>query len=501
MDGQRLSHYRFRHILFQKYLYSSLDEVERAHLHEAAGTALEALYEGHMEGTAPIAPQLARHFEEAGIADRAIAYLRQAGEWAVGLSAYEEGIAHLTRGLALLAAVPAPHSEDQRSAHARQELALQLALGMAWVGRRAYGPQGERAYNRARVLSQQLGETSQLCLVLGRLAIFHYVRTEHTKALELAEEALSLAERSQDPLHVALGHRYLGAILMCLGEFTAARAHFAHMISFYEPEQHHRALVSLRGSDAGTSALAYDACCLWCLGYPEQALARSQQALAVARALGHPFSLADVLRHAGGFLSELRRDGQALMGYAEELRPLVQKTPPWSIAVASLQGEALLLLGRAEEGLVQIREGMDMYASMGVRFFLPGRMLFLAEAQARAGEPGQGLDTLDQTLAVVEETGERCWEPEVHRLRAELLLVRGDEAEAEASLHRAIEAARRQSARLWELRATVSLCRLWQQQGRAEAARQALAEIYGWFTEGFATRDLQEAQALLDELS
>jgi predicted ATPase len=317
----------------------------------------------------------------------------------------------------------------------------------------------------------------------------------------LAEEALRLAERAQDPLHVALGHRYLGAIHLCLGEFTAARAHFAHMISFYEPEQHHRALVSLRGSDAGTSALAYDACCLWCLGYPEQALNRSQEAMAVARGLGHPFSLADVLCYAGGFLSELRRDGEALMGYAEELNALAQTTPPWLVAGTYFQGEALLLLGRAQEGLAHIREGMDLYESMGVHYFLPGRMLFLAEAQAQAGEPEQGLDTLDQALAVVEETGERYWEPELRRLRAEWLRMQGDEAEAEAGFHTAIEVARGQQAKSWELRATVSLCRLWQKQGKVKEARQALAEIYGWFTEGFATRDLQEAKALLDELS
>jgi tetratricopeptide (TPR) repeat protein len=224
IGGRRLSHYRFRHILFQRYVYSGLDEVERA----------------------------------------------------------------------------------QRLARARQELGLQLALGMAWVGRQAYGPQGERAYNRARELSQQLGEVSQLCLVLGRLAFFHYVRCEHQKARALAEEALSLAQRTQDPLHEALGHRYLGAILLCLGEYTTARAHFAQMISFYDPQQHHRALVSLRGSDAGTSALAYDACCLWCLGYPEQALRQGQAALVLARRLGHPWSLADVLWYAGGMLGELR---------------------------------------------------------------------------------------------------------------------------------------------------------------------------------------------------
>jgi predicted ATPase len=152
IDGQRLSHYRFRHILFQRYLYNRLDEVERTHLHEVVARALEALHEGQREETAAIAaiaPQLARHFEEAGIAEKAIPYLRRAGERAVQLSAYEEGIAHLTRGLSLLTALPDPGVQDSRVERAQQELALQLALGMAWVGRQAYGPQGERAYSRA----------------------------------------------------------------------------------------------------------------------------------------------------------------------------------------------------------------------------------------------------------------------------------------------------------------------------------------------------------------
>jgi predicted ATPase len=384
---------------------------------------------------------------------------------------------------------------------AQQELALQLTLGMAWVGRKAYGPQGEKAYTRARELCQQMGETSQLCLVLGRLSIFHYTRSEHHRARELAEEALSLAQRIKDPLHVALGHRYLGCILLCLGEYTTARAHFEQMISFYEPQQHHRSLVSLRGSDAGTSALAYDACCLWCLGYPEQALKQSQEALALARELGHPWSLADVPWYAGCMLNEMRRDAQALKDNAEELMRLAhEKVPVWSGGGTCCRGEALAMLGQVQEGIAQMREGMAAYPA-GMRFYSSGPLYFLAEAQAKAGQPEEGLTTLAEAFAFVEETDERHWEAELYRLRAELLLMQGDEAEAEASFHKAIEVARRQQAKSWELRAAIGLARLWQEQGRMDEARQMLAEIYGWFTEGFDTPDLQEARALLEELS
>jgi predicted ATPase len=498
MNGQLLSCYRFRHILFQKYLYSSLDEVERVHLHEQVGTALEGLYGAQEEiaAVADIAPQLAWHFQEARVAEKAIHYLRQAGERAVQLSAYQEGVAHLTRGLALL--MDPPDSPER----AQQELALQLTLGIAWQATKGYGPEMERAFTRARELCQQTGKTSQLCQVLGKLSTIHYVRAEHQKARELAEEALSLAQRAKDPLHVAMGHWYLGFILFCLGEYTTARAHLEEMISFYEPQQHHRSFLFLRGSDAGLSALAYDACCLWCLGYPDQALSRSREVLALARELGHPFSRAEVLYFAGCMFNKMRRDAQALKDNAEELMPLSnEKVPAWSGAGACRWGEALAMLGQVQEGMAQMREGMAAMQSVGVRCYLSATLYSLAEAQAKAGHPEEGLATLAEALALVEETDERHCEAELYRLRAELLLMQGDDAEAEASLHNAIEVARRQHTKSWELRATVSLCRLWQEQGRMDQARQMLAEVYGWFSEGFDTPDLQEAKALLNELT
>ncbi|MDH4135584.1 MAG: tetratricopeptide repeat protein, partial [Anaerolineae bacterium] len=493
LGSRRVSRYRFRNYLFQKYLYDSLDEVERAYLHEDVGNVLEELYG---DQASEIAVQLAWHFQEAGTAEKAIDYLRQAGERAVQLSAYKEGIAHLTRGLALLMALP---DSPER---AQQELALQLALGIAWVGRKGYGPEAENAITRARELCQQTGKTSQLCRVVGELAMLYYVRAEHQRARELAEQALSLAQRAKDPLLVALDHSYLGFILFCLGEYTTARAHLEQVIAFYNPEQHHRSLVFLRGSDVGLSALSYDACCLWCLGYPEQALSRSQEVLALARELGHPFSLADVLCFGGCLFNEMRRDAPALKDNAEKLMRLSsEKVPGWSGEGTRFQGEALAMLGQVQEGMAQMREGMAALQSVGVRCYLSGTLGFLAEAQAKAGHPEEGLTTLAETLALVEQTDEHHWEAELYRLRADLLLAQGDDAEAEASFHQAIEVARRQQAKSWELRATVSLCRLWREQGRVDEARQMLAEVYGWFTEGFDTPDLQEARALLEELS
>jgi DNA-binding SARP family transcriptional activator/predicted ATPase len=508
MGSQLLSRYRFRHILFQKYLYSGLDEVERVHLHEQVGTALEELYGAREQvaefvSTAPIAVQLALHFQRAGIPEKAIHYLRQAGERAVQLSAHQEAIAHLTRALALLTALPDSGLKDQRLQHARQELALQLSLGAAWLATSTPAPEMEQAYSRACELGQQLGKTSQLRQALGGLAIFWYIRAEHQRARELAEEMLSLAQQTEDPLLVLLSHWYRGVVLFSLGEYTAALGHLEQVIALYNPEQHHRGLVMLRGSDAGPSALGYAACCLWCLGYPEQALSRSQEALALARGLGHPFTLTDALCYAGCQFHEMRRDAEALKDHAEELVRLANETSlvGWLAEGIRFRGEALATLGQVQEGMEQIRAGMAAKRSTGARLHRSGALGSLAEVQARAGQPGEGLVTLAEALALVEETGERCVEAELHRVRAELLLMQGNEADAEASLQQAIEVARRQQARSWELRATVSLARLWQARGRTDEARQILSEVYAWFTEGFDTVDLQEARALLEELS
>jgi DNA-binding SARP family transcriptional activator/predicted ATPase len=504
IDGQRLSRYRFRHILFQRYLYSSLDEVERVFLHEQVGTALEELY-GAQEKTAAAranAVQLAWHFQEARITEKAIDYLHQAGDKAVRLSAYQEATAHLTQALELLKALPNSGDADGRLARAEQELALQISLAMAWKWV-IPNPEGERVLTKARELCEQTGRTTELCRVVGELSIFPYVRAEYRAARELGEEALSLAKQVGDPLLVAIHHWHLGYILVGLGEFSTARAHFEQVIAFYEPHAHHESFVLLRGSDAGVSALAYDACCLWCLGYPEQADKRSQKALALARELDHPFSLADVLAFGGCVFNKVRREGLALKAHGQELVELSEDLGFSSFMPTGTcyLGDGLAMLGQVQEGLALMREGLEGRQSTGVRCYFSGTLGGLAEALAMAGRPDEGLATLDEAFSLVEETDERYCEAELYRVQAELLLQQGEEAGAEIALGQALEVARRQCTKSWELRATTSLARLWQKQGRAGEARQALAAIYEWFTEGFDTPDLMEARALLEELS
>jgi predicted ATPase len=440
-----------------------------------------------------MAGQLAWHFQEAGSTAKAIHYLHQAGERALQLCAFQEAIGHLTSALDLLMTQP---DSPQR---AEKELALVLSRGMAWMG--ISRSEVERAFVRARELVQQTGQTSQLVRILGHLSTMHYVRAEHRQALGLAEETLGLAEKGGDPLLLALCHWRMGFILGARGEYTAARVHLQEMIAFYEP-QHHSDLIVLSGSDPGVGALANDACCLWALGYPDQARQRSQTALAIARELDHPFALAEALWCAGCRMSSMRRDANELKGYAEELLQLANEKgmPTWLGMATSFRGEALAILGKLPEALAQLREGQALGESTDVRVYLTRKLGILAMTLAEMGRVEEGMATLDQALTLVEKTGERHWKAEIHRLRAELCLMQSEHPEAEAEYRKAIKVARRQRARSWELRATVSLARLYQQQGRTEDARRELAEIYGWFTEGFDTPDLAEARALLDTL-
>jgi predicted ATPase len=495
INGQLLSSYRFRHIIFQKFLYSSLDEVERVRLHERVGNTLETLYATQGDIT-PISLQLAQHFQEARITEKAIYYLHLAGERAVQMSAYQEALVHLTQGLELLMTMP------DTPVRAEQELKLQISLGMAWVGSKGSSPEVEKAYTRARQLCQQLGKTYQLSRVVGELAVYHFVRAEHHQARELSEEALGLAQKTGEPLLIAVSRWYLGFILFALGEYATALDHLEKVVVFYNPEKHHHSMVALRGSDAGPAAMAYIACCLWCLGYPDQAQERAQQALELARVLAHPFTLCDVLSYAGCVLDVMRRDARELKEHADELVRLANEKglSGWIGSGISYLGEAMAMLGEYQEGITQIFQGMTVRETTFESCHVPGNLRSTAMAQAKLGQMDEALDTLAQAFSRMEGSGEHHWEADLHHLNGELLIMQDDLIGAEASFEKAIQVALKQHARSWELRSTISLARLWLEQGKRDEARGMLGEIYAWFTEGFDTPDLLEAKALLDEL-
>ena len=497
VDGKSLSRYRFRHILFQKYLYGSLDEVERAHLHEQVGTALEELYGDQVEDAAnPV--HLALHFEKAQIMDKAIHYLHNAGKRAVRLSAYRDGIAHITKGLDMLDHLPNSIERDY------QELELLLVLGIAWQGTLGAQPdEVKNTFTRARELCKNVGNTTQMVQVLAGLVVLYYVRGEHHRAQELAMEGLALAEKDNEPLLMLLCHWFLGFIDFCFGNNMSALEHLKYVLDVYDPDQHHHSLVYLRGSDAGLGAMAYEVCCLWCLGYPDQALKRSEDALSLARELGHPFSLADVLCFAGCLFHEMRRDGKSLETNAERLMQIARERDlvGWVATGTRYRGVALIQQGNIQDGLKQAREGIEAMKWENIWIYSSGTFASMAEMQIKAGNLSEALAALDEAFVLVEKTDERYWEAELYRLKGELSFKQGDQPCAEANFNKAIEITRRQNAKSLELRAVMSLCHLQEKQGRKEEAHQTLIEIYNWFTEGFDTPDLIEARRLLEELS
>jgi predicted ATPase/DNA-binding SARP family transcriptional activator len=497
IDGRFISRYRFRHILFQRYLYSNLDEIERVHRHEQVGTYLEALLATRDD--ASLEPlQLARQFEEAGNTKKAIHYLHEAGKRALQLSAYKDGSAHLCKGLDLLNTLPESLEKDEL------ELKLQLAIGLTW--KYNWGsPEGVKAIERTSELCRQLGKPAPFSRAMGELATYHYVQAEYRQALEYAQEALQLAEQADDPLLVAEGHWLQGILQFCLGEYQQASDHLGQVTAFYNPTEHHRAMIQLRGVDSGLSAMAYHACSLWCLGYPDQAQRISQQALALAHKFKHPFTLADILCYAGCMFNAMYRDPQALYQHAQELVQLstekLLSLSGWSGMGLCFQGSAMAMVGQTKQAIKEIRTGISVSEESNVHLYRPVALRFLAAAQAADGQVHAGLESLAEAISLVDSVEDRHWEADLHRLRGECLAQLGDSDGAERSYLHALDVARKQNAKSWELRISTSLARLWQKQEKIVQARAQLAEVYNWFSEGFETADVREAEILLKELS
>jgi tetratricopeptide (TPR) repeat protein len=496
---QRLSHYRFRHNLIQKYLYSSLDEVERVCLHEQVGVALEEFYnvEEDSANDLDIVIQLTRHFQEAGIKRKAVNYLYLAARRAILLSGYQEAVNHLTKGLELIETISDPTERSEK------ELAFQLLLGLAWEGYRG-GQSSElkHAYTRASELCRQIGNIKQSCQALGEMAIYYYVHAEHKKARDLALEALNLAQDSDDPLWIMFGHWCLGFCLFCLGDYLSALDHLKQVTSFYDPYLHHQMLIALHGKDAGLSAMAYEACCLWCLGYPESAFTRGQEALSLAQELGHPFSMADVFCYAGCLLGLMRQDVESFYENAQALAELSnERFLGWWQAGSCFFGSALAMKGRLQSGISFMQDGIQFSKSMEILPLVSVNLSSLAEAQIGLGKIEDGLRTLNEAFEFMENTDQRFWEVELYRMKGKILSLQGDQVAAKEDLSKAVMIARSRGAKSLELRATLDLCRLLNDQGDKSEARNILLGIYNWFSEGFDTPDLISAKALLEELS
>ena len=346
-DGTVASRYQFLHALYQEVLYERIPAARRSRLHRLIGERTEAAYGAQAQ---EIAAELAVHFERGRDYRRAIQYLQQAGENAVRRSAYQEAITLLTKGLELLKTLPDTPERTQ------QELTLQLALSDALFTVKGYAaPEVEKTVTRARELCQQLEETPQLFPVLWRLMVFYNNRGEFQTARELSEQMMRLAQSVQDRYLLSIAHMALGATLYWLGELTSARPHLEQAIALYDPQKHPRSTVNT--ADPRVDCLSYAAWTLWHLGYPDQALKRSHEALALAEGLSHPFSLAYALGCAAQF-HLLRREGQLARERAEAVITLAteQGFPYWLAVGTMVRGWALAEQGQVQEGIAQMRQ-------------------------------------------------------------------------------------------------------------------------------------------------
>jgi class 3 adenylate cyclase/predicted ATPase len=487
--------YLFKHALIQETAYQSLLKSTRQQFHQRIGQVLAAQFPEIVETQ----PELvALHYTEAGLTEQAIPYWQRAGQQALQRSANPEAVRHLTKGLALLATLP------ETAVRAEQELDLQIALGPALMATKGLAAlEVEQTYARARALCQQVGETPQLFPTLWGLYRFYLGRGALPTARELGEQLYRLAQREVTPTYLLEAHDALGTTLYFLGEYAAARTHLEQGIVLTDPIAQ-RAQALRYGEAHGPAFFAFAALTLWCLGYPEQAVLRSQKALALAQALTHPYSLA-MAQHFAAYLYHHRREASAVQALAEALLTLAtaQRFPLYEGLGTCWQGWALAVQGQGKVGLAHMHQGMAAVLATRQTIARPLCLVLLAEAAGHAGQGEEGMHLLAEALAAIEESGRGEMLTEAYQLRGELLLRQTvpDAAQAEASFQRALAVARRQQAKSWELRAAMSLARLWQQHGKRDDARELLAPIYGWFTEGFDTADLQEAKALLEELT
>jgi predicted ATPase len=486
--------YTFKHALTHEVAYGSVLHERRRALHARIVEAIEKLYS---ERLTEQVERLAHHASRGELWGKAVDYLHQAGKKFAMRSAHRGAVAYFKQALEALGHLSETRETLEQAIDIRIDLGGALILG---EGRDA--SEVEPMYTQARELCQQLGETPKLFPVLWNLARIHDNRGELNVGRELGEQLLDLAEQAQDPALLLEAHHELWANLSSLGELTSTWVHLERGFALYDPQKHKHHAYLYGMHDTGVCCGTHAAEVLWLLGYPDHALRRSQDALALARELSHPASMSNALLWAA-WLHQRRGEGQAVEARTEEGLKLAtdQGFPRWLSQGTAFQGWLLVEQGQKEAGIAQMLKGMSVVgrASRHDSYFAT----LLADAYRKVGQTEKGLSVLAEALTKVQKTEYRYYEAELHRTKGEVLLNQTVSAEkqAETCFQSALEVARRQQAKSLELRAAMSLSRLWQRQDRKVEARKLLGGVYSWFTEGFDTADLQAAKALLEELS
>jgi tetratricopeptide (TPR) repeat protein len=489
--------YTFKHALTQEVAYNSVLLERRKSLHERAGVAMEAVYADRLDDHLS---DLARHYQGSGNAVKALEYLQGAGEQALARSSHAEAVKLFSSALEVLKTLPETPERMQR------ELTLEASLAPALTAVKGWSDaQVGQVLDRASELCRLVGSTPQLFRVRTQLLAFYFSRGQVRRSNELRQQLLAIAEEKQDVTLLTWAHNF-GLMLCPMGELTSARSHLERAISLYDPARSdaYRAIYPV--IDPGAASLGWLAMTLCLLGYPDQALERSRQALDLARKLVHPFNLVFTLGRSNQF-HLLRREGEASLSTADEClhRAIEYGFEQMSTWAAAHRGRALIELGRVEEGVVQLKESVAALRANGWQLQLTAFLGALGDGYGKVDRVAEGLAAVSEGLVVSEKDGDRWFDAELYRLKGELLLKQDSESKlesnAQACFRQALEIAGRQQAKWWELRATTSLARLLASQGRRTEARTILATIYNWFTEGFDTADLKDARALLEELN
>ncbi|MBX3000005.1 MAG: AAA family ATPase [Caldilineaceae bacterium] len=488
-DGYDFSHDRIR-----ETAYTTLSHIRRRLLHGQVAAALESVFDGRIED---VCGQLALHCERAGLTEQAVGYYRQAAETALRLYAHEDAIHLLSKSLQVLNALPQTPEREQR------ELDLQLMLGAGLTITRGYAARevGE-VYTRARMLAQRVEDKTLQFSALWGMRMFYANAGQSRVAVELGWQLLDLALAAGDEEMQLRARQSLGGALLHHGQFVLARDTLEQGVALYDPRRN-RAQRFYYEIDPGVSCYALLILTLQMLGYPEQAQVRCHQTMSLIDELDHPASSVLALNYICSY-HWMRGDAESNLACAERSLALCDKYGFTQLLGGALisRGNALADLGEIDEGITLLEQGVEMWEATGARNLVPFFLFMLANACTKAGQHERALSLLEDALAEMVERDERRAESELLRLKASLLHRRGAApAQVEAIYQQALEIARVQQAKMLELRAAVDLSRFWQEQGRSAEARQLLADVYGWFTEGFDIPDLQEAGRLLNTLS
>ena len=496
------SSYLFKHALIQDAAYGTLLREPRRALHARIAETLESGFADIAENQPEI---LAGHCTEAGLIEKAAGLWGKAGQRSLERSALLEATAQFTQGLDLITTLPAT------PALRREQIKLQVAVITPLMHVKGYAAtETKAAVERARLLIEQaeaLGEPPEDPLVLFSILYgffaANYVAFNGDVICNLAAEFLALAEKQGTTAPTMIGHRLVGASLVHSGEIEQGRVHYDQALALFDPAAH-RTLATRFGQDIGVMTLSFRSWARWLLGYPEAALADTDTALKDARGIGQAATLMFALLN-GSFTHMLRGDHAGANAQADELVALADEKAAllWKAFGMSMQGCLRALTVNASDAVHMITSGIAALRSTGGTLWTPLWLSHLTRAYAELGQFDDAWRCIGEAMSATEATKERWYEAEVHRTAGEIALksLQSDTAKAEAYFERSLAVARQQQAKSWELRAAMSMARLWRSQGKPQQARELLAPVYGWFTEGFDTLDLKEAKALLDELA